>query len=124
MPRLDSWVSQHDRVIIIGDAAHAIPPSGGQGAVMAFEDAETLAYALSKPVEGRPEMLQKWQTHRLERVDRITEFTARSGNSRKTWSPMIQWVKEWMIMGTFYFMSNLNWSAWIYEYDGVKVLST
>ncbi|MCJ1306330.1 hypothetical protein MMC08_009150 [Hypocenomyce scalaris] len=29
------------------DAAHAIPPTGGQGAAMAFEDAETLAYTIS-----------------------------------------------------------------------------
>jgi len=91
---------------------------------MAFEDAETLAYALSKPLEERPGMLQKWQTHRMERVDRVTAFTARSGSTRKSWNPLIQWVKEWILWGVFYFFSGLNWSAWMYEYDGVKVLST
>jgi 2-polyprenyl-6-methoxyphenol hydroxylase-like FAD-dependent oxidoreductase len=39
VPHLSSWTSSHKRVILIGDAAQAIPPTGGQGAAIAFEDA-------------------------------------------------------------------------------------
>jgi 2-polyprenyl-6-methoxyphenol hydroxylase-like FAD-dependent oxidoreductase len=48
VPRLPSWRSPSEKIILIGDAAHAITPSGGQGGAMAFEDAETLAYAIPK----------------------------------------------------------------------------
>ena len=37
VPRLPSW--HRDRVVLIGDAAHAMSPAGGQGASLALEDA-------------------------------------------------------------------------------------
>lgn len=49
VPKLPSWTSSShsNRVIILGDAAHAIPPTAGQGASQAFEDAYSLALLLS-----------------------------------------------------------------------------
>ena len=47
IPRLSDWVSSDGRVIILGDAAHAIPPTAGQGASQAFEDTFTLAIVLA-----------------------------------------------------------------------------
>ncbi|HEY4460516.1 MAG TPA: FAD-dependent oxidoreductase [Pseudonocardiaceae bacterium] len=44
LPDLDVW--RTDRMIIIGDAAHAASPATGQGASMAIEDAVVLAKAL------------------------------------------------------------------------------
>ncbi|KNB18331.1 hypothetical protein FOXG_22191 [Fusarium oxysporum f. sp. lycopersici 4287] len=76
------------RVIVIGDAAHAIPPTGGQGAAMAFEDAETLSYVLGRIRDIcliRPngdhrslvnEMLHKWQRHRQGRIVKVMDFTS------------------------------------------------
>jgi FAD-dependent urate hydroxylase len=43
-PSVPMW--RRDRLIIIGDAAHAASPSSGQGASMAIEDAAVLALAL------------------------------------------------------------------------------
>uniref|UniRef100_A0A8H7MZE8 FAD-binding domain-containing protein n=1 Tax=Bionectria ochroleuca TaxID=29856 RepID=A0A8H7MZE8_BIOOC len=43
IPKLDSWVSKSGRVLILGDAAHAIPPTAGQGVNQAFEDVYTFA---------------------------------------------------------------------------------
>lgn len=84
VPHLDSWSSPKKRIVIIGDSAHAIPPTGSQGAAMAFEDAETLAYVLSRvfasdfKVETLPEIFAKWdspqrahrQGHRLHHQER------------------------------------------------------
>ncbi|HRB14102.1 MAG TPA: FAD-dependent monooxygenase, partial [Vicinamibacteria bacterium] len=42
MPALDTWHT--DRVCLIGDAAHAVSPSTGQGASLAIEDAAALAH--------------------------------------------------------------------------------
>lgn len=41
MPALDAW--HNERVCLIGDAAHAVSPSTGQGASLAIEDAAVLA---------------------------------------------------------------------------------
>jgi 2-polyprenyl-6-methoxyphenol hydroxylase-like FAD-dependent oxidoreductase len=45
---LPSSSSPSSRVILISDAAHALPPTGGQGAAMALEDASTFANALAR----------------------------------------------------------------------------
>lgn len=45
-PELPTWISDHETMILIGDAAHALQPSSGQGACQALEDAETLALFL------------------------------------------------------------------------------
>ena len=44
-PELPHW-QVNGRVVLVGDAAHALQPSSGQGACQALEDAETLAILL------------------------------------------------------------------------------
>ena len=48
VPKLPFWTSSShsNRVIILGDAAHAILSTAGQGASQAFEDAHSLAFLL------------------------------------------------------------------------------
>jgi 2-polyprenyl-6-methoxyphenol hydroxylase-like FAD-dependent oxidoreductase len=47
-PLLPTW--EKDGCVLVGDAAHALQPSSGQGASMALEDAETLALLLAHHV--------------------------------------------------------------------------
>ena len=87
VPKLDSWTSPDARVLILGDAAHAIPPTAGQGASQAFEDSFTLAILLSqtdpKDAEGfRSRALRVWQTMRQERVERVIALTEQLNNAR------------------------------------------
>lgn len=44
-PELPHWTA-HGRAVLVGDAAHALQPSSGQGACQALEDAEALALFL------------------------------------------------------------------------------
>jgi 2-polyprenyl-6-methoxyphenol hydroxylase-like FAD-dependent oxidoreductase len=44
-PALATW--QRDGVVLVGDAAHALPPSSGQGSSQALEDVEALALFLA-----------------------------------------------------------------------------
>lgn len=85
IPRLERWTSaQHGsgRVVILGDSAHAFPPSAGQGVNQAFEDIYTFAAVLGRVLasEESPsnERLQKallgWQNFRQSRVDRVLEL--------------------------------------------------
>ena len=84
IPRLEKWASAQDRVIIVGDAAHAIPPTAGQGVNQAFEDIEMLALLLSKlsPKAPLSKALNFWQTYRQERVDKVLDLTKQMNAKR------------------------------------------
>ncbi|KAF9967484.1 hypothetical protein BGZ65_013033, partial [Modicella reniformis] len=47
----ETWY--HGRTVLIGDAAHKMPPSAGQGAVNAMEDAVVLANCLYEISDGQ-----------------------------------------------------------------------
>lgn len=49
--RVPTWTA--GRVVLLGDAAHAMLPFGGMGASMAFEDAAVLAAELAPLADGR-----------------------------------------------------------------------
>ncbi|KAI1400462.1 hypothetical protein F4819DRAFT_366183 [Hypoxylon fuscum] len=51
MPDLPHW--GRDGCVLVGDAAHALPPRSGQGASQAFEDGETLAMLLAGYLERK-----------------------------------------------------------------------
>ncbi|KAI1145109.1 FAD dependent oxidoreductase [Nemania diffusa] len=87
IPRLSNWTSKkHQRVVILGDAAHAIPPTTGQGASQAFEDVMSLALLLSALKEHEElkweEALQFWQKIRQERIDHLLILTNQLNNKR------------------------------------------
>ncbi|KAH7392333.1 kynurenine 3-monooxygenase [Phaeosphaeria sp. MPI-PUGE-AT-0046c] len=84
VPKLENWSSVAARVVILGDAAHAIPPTAGQGASQGFEDAFTLAELLTligaKPSLG--EGLKTWKDYRQQRVDKVVALTLQLNNAR------------------------------------------
>ncbi|KAJ5100523.1 hypothetical protein N7456_006575 [Penicillium angulare] len=49
-PPIPTW--ERDGVILVGDAAHALPPSSGQGSSQALEDVEALALILSHQLDN------------------------------------------------------------------------
>jgi len=87
IPRLERWTSTKTlggfgRVAIVGDSAHGIPPSAGQGVNQAFEDVYMLALALGRLLasghnprgEELEQTLIRWQSFRQTRVDRVLEL--------------------------------------------------
>ncbi|XXH06067.1 hypothetical protein Hte_012512 [Hypoxylon texense] len=77
IPPLASWLSDSKRIILIRDTAHAIPPTAGQGANQAFEDARALATLLSElspevPLDGAA---AKWQAFRQDRIKKVLDLT-------------------------------------------------
>ncbi|WP_029115259.1 NAD(P)/FAD-dependent oxidoreductase [Mycobacterium sp. URHB0044] len=79
MPVVRHW--HRDRMIIIGDAAHATAPSAGQGAAMALEDAVILAMCL-RDCATVPDAFATFESLRRDRVERIVKHGARSANSK------------------------------------------
>jgi 2-polyprenyl-6-methoxyphenol hydroxylase-like FAD-dependent oxidoreductase len=79
MPRIDIW--RNDRMLIIGDAAHAPASATGQGASLAVEDAVMLARCLrdSSTISGA---FAAYEGLRRERVERVV-MLGRKTNSTK-----------------------------------------
>ena len=86
LPEIESWTSAGAGVVILGDAAHAIPPSAGQGINQAFEDVYTFAKVLSelqKNRSGKTKMvLKEWQRRRQARIDPVLELNAQMNRRR------------------------------------------
>ena len=84
LPSIPRWVSSGKRVILVGDAAHAIAPTAGQGACQALEDALTLSVlfsSLSSPA-AMGHGLEIWEKVRRERVENVKALTLQLGNNR------------------------------------------
>lgn len=79
VPTLPTWRSEKGRVIILGDAAHAIPPAAGQGVNQAFEDAQSLTLLMAavarEPERDWRQALDWWQQYRQGRLERVTDLT-------------------------------------------------
>ena len=76
IPELDRWASAKRRVVILGDSAHAIPPSAGQGINQAFEDVYIFALLLAAAKGGNVKVedaLAFWQRYRQDRVNRVLD---------------------------------------------------
>ncbi|KAB8071005.1 hypothetical protein BDV29DRAFT_197681 [Aspergillus leporis] len=78
VPKLDRWSSRLCRVVILGDAAHAIPPSAGQGINQAFEDVYTYSLIVAKEGSNTSleQVLKIWQRGRQERVEKVLKLNA------------------------------------------------
>ncbi|KAK4112881.1 FAD/NAD(P)-binding domain-containing protein [Canariomyces notabilis] len=87
LPNIPSWVSQGKGVVLVGDAAHAIAPTAGQGACQAVEDACTLAVLVASLSSRRVEAmmgkaLEFWEKARGERIEKVKTLTLQLGNNR------------------------------------------
>jgi 2-polyprenyl-6-methoxyphenol hydroxylase-like FAD-dependent oxidoreductase len=81
MPRLLTW--HNGRVVLIGDAAHAVGPHAGQGASMAIEDALVLAACLEAE-QNHGDAFRRYEAVRRPRVDEVVKFTARNGSQKRS----------------------------------------
>ena len=87
LPQLETWTSQlHRRVVIVGDAAHGLPPTTGQGASQAFEDVYTLGLLIARlraePSLGWQDALAFWQKMRQARINDLWLLTKQLNNKR------------------------------------------
>jgi 2-polyprenyl-6-methoxyphenol hydroxylase-like FAD-dependent oxidoreductase len=79
MPSVRRW--HRDRMIVIGDAAHATSPASGQGASMAIEDAVELGRCL-RDLPEPDAAFAAYERLRRERVEQVVANGARSSNAK------------------------------------------
>lgn len=77
VPPLGTWVSESEKVVIIGDAAHGMLPYMVQGAAVSIEDAAALAEAVScaQSVDDLPSLLKAFEKVRKPRCQDISKGT-------------------------------------------------
>ncbi|HET6193830.1 MAG TPA: FAD-dependent monooxygenase, partial [Trebonia sp.] len=84
---LETWGS--DRVVLLGDAAHPAPPSAGQGAGMALEDAVMLAACLRRAGAGNEQAaVREYMFRRQPRTTRMLESSRVNLRNSQTSDPV------------------------------------
>jgi salicylate hydroxylase len=78
---LNTWVAPSKKVLIIGDAAHAMVPYMSQGAAMAVEDGGALAAVLSliTSPEEIPVALNVFEAERMKRAGQMQRASLLNG---------------------------------------------
>lgn len=83
IPSLKDWFT--GRVVLMGDAAHAVTPHSGQGASMALEDALVLAACIE--AEASPlAAFRRFESLRRERVEAAVALGRQGGQQKKAQS--------------------------------------
>jgi 2-heptyl-3-hydroxy-4(1H)-quinolone synthase len=92
---LESPVWGEDRVLLLGDAAHAMTPNQGQGAAMALEDAIALRAALRPGAVGAA---ARYRSLRDARVRTVQLDSRRIGRTSHWTSPAAIAVRDTMVL--------------------------
>jgi 2-polyprenyl-6-methoxyphenol hydroxylase-like FAD-dependent oxidoreductase len=112
--RVPVWHS--GRVVLAGDAAHAVAPSSGQGASMAIEDAVVLGRCLAARGDDVPAALAGYEQTRRTRVEKVVAVGRRNG-SGKTAGPVGAAVRDSMFpMVMKMLFRKGNPQAWILDH--------
>lgn len=114
LPRVPRW--HRDRMIIIGDAAHATAPSIGQGAAMAIEDTVVLATCL-RDQPGVEAAFAAYERARRPRVEKVVAQGNRTG-AWKALNPLARVPRDLIMRLAMSHMARTGHdpSQWIYDH--------
>lgn len=104
------WVA--DRIALLGDAAHAMPPFLAQGAAMAIEDAVILADCLAN-VPDMADGLRAYVGARQPRVSRVAKAASETGNRYHFGQPLAAIRNTALRFGGARLLLGMN--DWIYK---------
>ncbi|KAF7330239.1 FAD-binding protein [Mycena venus] len=104
-PRLPHWssLSGSGRILLLGDACHAMPPHSGQGVSCAVEDAVAIAlllkhYRVSHRFEVNESLRrtsEAYEAVRMKRVGKILDVAKHGGASKKEQSWWQEKIRDW-----------------------------
>ncbi|PSL00933.1 2-polyprenyl-6-methoxyphenol hydroxylase-like FAD-dependent oxidoreductase [Murinocardiopsis flavida] len=103
------------RVGLLGDAAHAVSSSSGQGASLAMEDAVTLAKHL-RDIDDPVKALHAYQEARRPRVESIVAEGRRRGNNKLTTGTVQVFLRDLTLPVVFAMISWRKKHSWIFDH--------
>jgi 2-polyprenyl-6-methoxyphenol hydroxylase-like FAD-dependent oxidoreductase len=113
MPMLPDW--HHGRVILIGDAAHAVSPNSGQGAALALEDAQSLATLLVAADGDHSRAFPEFERRRRARAERVMREGRRRAQDKKRRSAIGSAVRNAMLAAMLRLFGERS-HDWLYRY--------
>ncbi len=66
---------RHGKLLLAGDAAHTVPPTGAKGLNLAFADVRALAEAIERALRGEAAALEEYTSRALSRVWKAQHFS-------------------------------------------------
>ncbi|WP_142781720.1 FAD-dependent monooxygenase [Agrobacterium sp. T29] len=116
---VQEWTDR--RVALLGDACHAMPPSLGQGAIMAIEDGVVLARALEASKGDVLEGLQRYQAARIERATEVVNCSWKESRGRNS-ADLADPARAQAYMASRFTSSSVNtFYDWIFGYKAHEV---
>ncbi|MGL3151248.1 FAD-dependent oxidoreductase [Microbacterium sp. A82] len=112
LPSLPRWHS--DRMLVVGDAAHAPSPTSGQGASLSIEDAAVLAAAL-RGHDSPAAAFAAFEKIRRPRVEKIVKAAARINNSKAP-GPLGRMMRDALLPTVLRLTADTKSSREIYEH--------
>lgn len=113
------------RVTLIGDAAHPVLPSLGQGGCMAIEDAFELATHLATitQADAVPSLLRQFESSRCDRVNRVFTTSRQVGQLGQVEHPIACFVRNWIYKLTPTWLADLQFK-WLFDYRPAKPIDS
>ncbi|UUZ85106.1 FAD-dependent monooxygenase [Paenibacillus sp. P26] len=111
--RPSSW--HKGPVVLVGDAAHAISPSSGQGASMALEDAAILAKCL-RDMPDREQAFAAYEQLRRGRTAKMYDVGRHGDSGKHVTDPLKQWFRDLTTPVFLKLFANPKASDWMYSY--------
>jgi 2-polyprenyl-6-methoxyphenol hydroxylase-like FAD-dependent oxidoreductase len=113
LPSIPFW--HEGRALLIGDAAHAMSPSAGQGASLALEDAVYLGVCLADCDE--PETAFRcFETERRPRAEQIVREGRRRGEYKAPQNGVQRWLRDLIVPLMLRIFASPRALSWIYDY--------
>jgi 2-polyprenyl-6-methoxyphenol hydroxylase-like FAD-dependent oxidoreductase len=100
VPTLPSW--RRDRVVLIGDAAHAMSPAGGQGASLALEDAMLLGQLVAERARPLEQSFARFEQLRRSRAEAmVKQGYENDQRTLKELGAFGMWMRDTLLMPLF-----------------------
>jgi 2-polyprenyl-6-methoxyphenol hydroxylase-like FAD-dependent oxidoreductase len=93
-PKLPSW--HRGRVVLVGDAAHAVGPHAGQGASMAIEDALVLAACMEEERDCE-HAFSRYESLRSKRIEKVVELTRANSAPKRLGNKLAILVRDLLL---------------------------
>lgn len=107
------------RVTLLGDAAHAMLATFGQGANMAFEDSYVLSRWLARHRDDAERALAGYEAARKPRATRLQAMSRLEVQFKKLATPWDHLRREWAFVRNFG-MRTSSIYPWIFGYDAIE----